>query len=239
MLPQEVRTEEAYHSLRRRQIFIWVFLVLLTVSIVGGIFSVAYQVIKSGGNQNRSIANTPVIRPVVGGSDVSENKKEESKDYFIFGELASSDKKYRLYKIRTQPFSKEEIFSFPWSDPKTLPEVTVQGGLIGVFFEPGKGLLLHPDGKVVGTSELAFQPPYAYFSISPDGTRMIYFKYFSSIGTTSLTVRDVKTNEDVFGWPIGSEASRPCEFIGWSQDGRKAYCVAMVKSRADVKSFDV
>lgn len=239
MLLQGGNTEEVYESLRRKQIIVWVFLLLLVAVVVGGIFSIAYQVLKSDGGERSGGLSSFVVTPLAGGDAQIEGKGKERKDHFIFGELSSADETYRLYRVSVQPLAKEELFSFPWDDRSSLPTVTAQGGYLGVFFEPGKGYLLDHEGKLVGLNALPFVPPYAYFAISPDGTRMVYFKYFSSVGTTSAMVRDLKTNEDVFAWPIGSEASVPCTFTGWSADGRKAYCVAYRGTRAEARAYDV
>lgn len=241
MLPQGVNEEEKYESLQRKQFIVWAFLFLIVVVVVGGIFFVAYQMIKSNGGGGSGGTSNVVVTPLTGG-DVQINGKEkggEHQESIIFGELSSVDKTYRLYHVTLLPFSKEEIFSFPWDDSSTLPTLTPQGEYVAVYFEPEKGYLIDHAGKLVGLDAVPFVPPFAYFSISPDGTRMIYFKYFSSVGTTSAMVRDLKSNEDVFAWPIGSDASVPCAFTSWSSDGSKAYCVAYSKGRAEARAYDI
>ncbi len=222
--------------MRRKQAVVWVVLVLLVLLIVGGIFLVAYQMLTRSSPGVAGVTATSTITPLGAGADVAE---EVRRDHLLLGELSALDRRYRLFRVHLEPFSKEEIFSVPWSDTSSFPDVTVQGSYIGVFFGPGEGMLLGLDGKAVGMNEMPFLPPTAHFSVSPDGERMIYFKYLSSVGTASAAVRDMVANTDVFAWPIGADASRSCEFVGWSEDGRKAYCLARGASRTDVKSYDV
>lgn len=235
MFHDEKRTDEAYNSLQRKQVFLWMFLVLFVLGIGGGIFMVSWQVIKSGQGGIAPASFVTPLASVLGGAQAEVAART---DFALWGEYSRTDGRYRIFRIYLSPFSKEEIFSFPWNDLASAPMATVQGKYLGVFFGPGNGLLLHTNGRLVPLNEFSFIPPTGYFTISPDGKRMIYFKMFSTVGTAGAFVRDIGKEADVFGWPIGSEASRVCEFVGWSGDGRKAYCLAREAKRTEVRVYD-
>lgn len=240
MLLQRAHAKEAYQSAARRQVFIFLFSMLFGLLVVGGVFFVAYQVIRSGGVRGgENSVSAPLMTPLAQYGSIAEEKQESAEDIFIFGELSSLDNTYRVYKVRVFPFSKEEIFSFPWSDAAVLPEITAHASYLAVFFAPENGIMVDADGKPVPERALAFRPPSAHFTISPDGARMLYFKYFSSLGTAGLFVRDMKKNEDVFAWPVGSPPSRVCEFTGWSPDNTKAYCALTAQLSAETRVYDV
>lgn len=226
-----------YHELKRRQGFLWVFLALVVLMMGGILALVVYGVMSGGSGTMRTPA--PVVAPSPKKSVSPAAGVKGHGDYFLTGELFASEKKYRIFKVYYPAFSKEEFFAVPWRNTAITPAVAQYGDYLAVFSEPGSGIFINKDGKVASVNDLSFSPPYVYFAVSPDGKTMVYFRYLSSVGTTSLTVRSMEKNEDAFGWPVGSSASEPCDFRGWSADGAKAYCVGMKQGVAAVKAIDV
>ena len=233
---QEVPQGENYEKLQKRQIVVWSFLIFMMLASVSALLYISYQVMQGkdkGGSLSASDA--PVITPMsktVKGSVLSRDDR-----YFLYGQFSPQESKYRLYKIYYGTFAKEEIFSFLWHDSSSQPSFAFYGNDIAVFPDVNKGFLISKEGKMV-ISPKDFIPPDAHFSISPDRKKMFYFTYLSSVGTTSLTLRDLEKGKDIFKWPVSSSASQICDFAGWSGDGTKAYCLAKSNGVATLKSFD-
>jgi len=238
MFSSEEQHPPEYHELKKRQGFIWVFLALVILMIGGILAFVAYGFISGGGSVTgpASVVVTPA--PIKNGT-TSIVQKKSSGTYFLTGELFPGEKKFRIYKVYYPSFSKEEFFAVPWRNTTITPAVAQYGDYIAVFSDPGTGIFIGKDGKVASVNDASFFPPYTYFSVSPNGKKMAYFRYLSSVGTTSLTVRDLEKNEDAYGWAVGSSASEPCEFRGWSSDGVKAYCISVRRGAATLKTIDV
>jgi len=236
---QPAQSDPEYHSFQKRQSFLWIVLLGIVVLIASMVFFVAYQFMQGGGNDTSDVSSSvimPVARVV---SSLIGEKAETKGDYFLVSEASSRDKRFRIFKVYYSLFSKEEIFSAPWRDKAATPVVTEYGENLAVFFDQGYTILLTREGKTVPLSNSFFVPQDPHFAISPDGKKMVYFKQFSSLGTMSLTVRDLEKNEDVFGWPIGSPASEVCDFTGWSPDGTKVYCTRVKNGKAVVGAVDV
>lgn len=207
--------------------------------MIGGILAfVAYGFMSGGGGSITTTAPV-MVTPAPTKNGVVVAQKKRSPTYFLTGELFSGEKKFRIYKVYYPIFSKEEFFAIPWRNTAITPAVAQYNNYIAVFSDPGTGIFIGKDGKVASVNDATFFPPYVYFSISPDGKKMAYFRYLSSLGTTSLTVRDMEKNEDAYGWAVGSSASEPCEFRGWSADGAKAYCMSVRRGTATLKTIDV
>lgn len=237
---QPAQSDPEYHiSLQRRQSFLWVVLLAVVLVIAGIVFFIAYQFISSENGGSGSVVS-PATTPA--GTAVSSTVRGEvfsQGDHFLMSEVSLTDKRFRIFKIYHEPFSKEEIFALPWRDTARAPVVVRYKEDLAVFLDSGQSILLTPTGKTVPLSNSLFVPEDSHFSISPDGKKMVYFKQFSSLGTKSLTVRDLEKNEDVFGWPINSPASEACDFNGWSADGEKTYCTSIKNGRVVVRVFDV
>lgn len=227
-----------YHELKKRQSFVWVFLVLV-VLMIGGILAFVAYGFMSGGSGMVTTQTPVTVTPAPAKNGItSVATKKSVGTYFLTGELFASEKKFRIYKVYYPTFSKEEFFSIPWRNTAVSPAVAQYGEYIGVFSDPGAGIFIDKNGRVSSVNDGSFFPPYTHFSVSSDGKKMVYFRYLSSVGTTSLTVRDLEKNEDLYGWAVGSSASEPCEFRGWSTDGVKAYCVSVRRGTATLKTID-
>lgn len=238
MFSSEEQHPPEYHELKRRQGFIWVFLALV-VLLIGGILALLAYSFMTGGGSVTTTSPPVVVTPAPAKSNGIAVQKKSTGTYFLMGELFPVEKKYRISKVYYPSFSKEEFFAVPWRNTAITPAVAHYGDYIAVFSDPGTGIFIGKDGKVASVNDTMFFPPYIYFSLSPDGKKMAYFRYLSSLGTTSLTVRDIGKNEDAFGWPVGSSASEPCKFRGWTKDGAKAYCLSMRRGAATLKTIDV
>lgn len=237
---QPVQSDPEYHSsLQRRQSFLWVVLLVVVLFIAGIVFWIAYQFMSSGDGGSVGTPPAAVMPAVNAVSSIVRGEAVSQGDHFLIGEVSLTDKRFRIFKIYYAPFSKEEIFALPWRDTAKAPVVVGYEENLAIFLDSGKSILITPKGKTVPLSNSLFVPEDPHFSISPDGKKMVYFKQLSSLGTKSLTVRDLEKNEDVFGWPINSPASEVCDFSGWSADGEKTYCTSIKNGRAIVKSFDV
>lgn len=235
---QPAQSDPEYYSFQKRQSFLWVALLAVVALIAGAVFLVAYQFMRGGGG-NGSTPSVVVMPAVNILSSIAQEGAAVRGDYFLIGEVSSTDKRFRIFKTYYAPFSKEEIFAIPWRDSAAAPAVVEYGENLAVFFDAGRSILLTREGKTAPLSNSFFMPSDSHFTISPDGKKMVYFKQFSSLGTMSLTIRDLEKNEDVFGWPINSSASGACDFNGWSADGEKAYCTSVKNGKAVVKAFDV
>lgn len=233
---QEVPQGENYEKLQRRQIVVWSFLIFMMLTSVSALLYISYQVMK-GKDQGSSLStgNAPIMTPIskiVSGSSIPSDNH-----YILYGQYSAQDSKYHLYKIFYRTFAKQEFFSFLWRDGSSQPSFAFYGNDIAVFPDVNKGFLVSPEGKMV-IAPKDFIPPDSHFSISPDKKHMFYFTYLSSIGTTSLTLRDLEKGKDIFKWPVSSSASQVCDFAGWSDNDAKAYCLAKDKGVAMLKSFD-
>lgn len=234
---EPAQSDHEYHNFQKRQSFLWVALLVVVILIAGVVFFVTYQFMRSDGN-----GNTPSVVVVPAMNAVSSGAQGESVsrgDYFLVSETSLIDKRLRIFKVYYAPFSKEEIFAIPWRDTAVVPVVAEYGENFAVFLDAGRSILVTREGKSVPLSNSFFVPEDPHFSISPDGKKMVYFKQFSSLGTKSLTIRDLEKNEDVFGWPLNSPASEVCDFNGWSADGEKTYCTSVKNGKAVVKAIDV
>lgn len=238
MLFHPTQLDPEYHSFQKRQFFLWIALVVVVLLMVGGVFFIAYQFMRDGWGSNS--APSAVMMPAVDElSLIARGETSPEGDYFLIGETSFTDKRFRIFKVYYAPFSKEEIFAIPWSKSAAAPVVKEYGENLAVFLDSGRSILLTREGKMVPLANSFFVPHDPHFIISPDGKKMVYFKQFSSLGTMSLTIRDLETNEDIFGWPINSPASEVCDFSGWSADGEKVYCTNVKNGKATVKAFDV
>ena len=234
---ESAQSDPEYHSFQKRQSFLWIVLLGVVVLIAGVVFFVTYQFMRDGGSGTMPSA---VVVPAMNAVSSSTQKDVVSRgDYFLVSEASSTDKRLRIFKVYYAPFSKEEIFAIPWRGGAVAPAVAEYGENFAVFLDAGRSVLLTREGKSVPNSNSFFVPEDPHFSMSPDGKKMVYFKQFSSLGTKSLTIRDLEKNEDVFGWPLNSPASETCDFSGWSADGEKTYCTSVKNSKAVVKAFDV
>lgn len=239
MFSSEEQHPPEYHELKKRQGFVWVFLSLV-ILMIGGLLAFVMYGIMGGGNAVTTTSTPITVTPAPAkNGTTSVTTKKSVGTYFLTGELFASEKKFRIYKVYYPTFSKEEFFSIPWRNTAITPAVAQYGEYIGVFSDPGTGIFIDKNGRVASVNDGSFFPPYAHFSVSPDGKKMVYFRYLSSVGTTSLTVRDLEKNEDLYGWPVGSSASETCEFRGWSTDGSKAYCVSVRRGTATLKTIDI
>ncbi|MBI5913329.1 hypothetical protein HY839_02710 [Candidatus Azambacteria bacterium] len=235
---QPVQSDPEYHSFQRRQSFLWVALLGVVLLIGGVVFLIAYQLMRGGGGNGG--APSAVVMPAVNAvASIIRGEAVSQGDYFLMSEVSSTDKRLRIFKVYYAPFSKEEIFAIPWRDGAAAPVVAEYGENLAVFLDSGRSIVITREGKTVSLSNSFFVPEDPHFTISPDGKKMVYFKQFSSLGTKSLTIRDLEKNEDVFGWPINSPASETCDFSGWSADGGKAYCTSVKNGRVMVKAVDV
>lgn len=238
---QPVQSDPEYHtSLQRRQSFLWLVLLTVVLFIAGVVFFIAYQFISSENGGSGSVVSPAPVMPA--GTAVSSTVRGgvvSRGDHFLMSEVSLTDKRFRIFKIYHEPFLKEEIFALPWRDTAKAPVVAKYQENLAVFLDSGQSILLTPEGRTVSLSNSLFVPEDPHFSISPDGKKMVYFKQLSSLGTKSLTVRDLEKNEDVFGWPINSPASEVCDFNGWSADGEKTYCTSIKNGRVMVRAFDV
>ena len=235
---QTVQSDPEYHSFQKRQSFLWIALLGVVVLIAGVVFFVTYQFMRDDG-ANNNLAPAVVVPAMNAVSAVAQGEFVSRGDYFLISEASSTDKRLRIFKVYYAPFSKEEIFAIPWRGGAVTPAVAEYGENFAVFLDAGRSVLLTREGKSVPNSNSFFVPEDPHFSISPDGKKMVYFKQFSSLGTKSLTIRDLEKNEDVFGWPLNSPASETCDFSGWSADGEKTYCTSVKNRKAVVKAFDV
>ncbi len=236
---QSVQSDPEYHSFQRRQSFLWVALLAVVLLIAGVMFFVAYQFMRGGDGRGAGMSSAAVMPAVNALSSIVRGEVVSQGDYFLIGEVSSTDKRFRIFKFYYAPFLKEEIFAIPWRESAAIPIVAEYGENLAVFLDFGRSMLLTPEGKTVPLSNSFFVPEDSHFSISPDGKKMVYFKQFSSLGTKSLTIRDLEKGEDVFAWPIHSPASESCDFNGWSADGEKAYCMSVKNGKAVVRAFDV
>ncbi len=223
-----------YDKFKKRQVFVWSFLIFMTVIAVIFLLYISYQIMKSRNDGGSSASITPLVTPLT--RVPSSLEKPRDNNFLLYAQFAPEDARYKLYKVYYAAYAREEIFSFPWSDASSNPSFAPYGGAIAVFPDINKGFLISREGKTISTNE--FMPPDRYFSVSPDNKRMFYFKYLSSIGTTALTLRDMEKSRDVFSWPVSSPASQICDFAGWSADSTKAYCVSRKGDVAVVKAFD-
>ncbi|MCR4322549.1 MAG: hypothetical protein NUV61_00475 [Candidatus Azambacteria bacterium] len=236
---QPVQSDHEYHSsLKRRQSFLWIALLVVVLFIAGVVFLGAYQFIgsdsSSGGGPSTVVA--PAVKAV---SSVARGEATPRGEYFLIGEVSSTDKRLKIFKVYYAPFSKEEVFSIPWRKSEATPTIVEYGENFAVFLDSGQSILITRDGGSVPLANSFFVPQDPRFTISPDGKKMLYFKQFSSLGTRILTIRDLEKNEDVFAWPISSPASEACDFNGWSVDGAKAYCTSIKNGKALVRAIDV
>lgn len=234
---EPAQSDHEYHTFQKRQSFLWVALFGVIVIIAGVVLIVAYQFMSEGAGSNNLI---PLVAPTMNAVSSGAQKEDVSSgDYFLVSETSLTDKRLRIFKVYYEPFSKEEIFAIPWRDTAIVPVVAEYGENFAIFLEAGRSVLVTREGRNVPLSNSFFVPEDPHFSISPDGKKMVYFKQFSSLGTKSLTIRDLEKNEDVFGWPINSPASEVCDFNGWSAEGEKVYCTSIKNSKAVVKAIDV
>lgn len=221
-----------------KQIIIAVFLLLFVLTTTGFLLYFSYGLMKDGNsNENVMMGNSPIKMPVLNLSKIASLEKHSDQDHFLYGEFSAEDGKYKLYKVHYKEFSKEEIFSFLWSDTNSQPAIAVHQEHIAVFPTVGGGFFIHHDGRIAEADE--FIPPLRYFSISPDGKMMLYFKYLSSLGNPMLVLRDLIKNQDVHSWPLNSSASEICDFVGWSPDETEAYCLYKKNNTAKVKKFNI
>lgn len=236
---QPVQSDSEYHGFQRRQNLLWIALLVFVLLMVGGVFLVAYQFMRSGGKNMGDVSSAVVIPVAHALPSLYTGGAAIRGDYFLISELSVADKRFRVFKVYYAPFSKEEIFAAPWRDNAAIPVVAEYGENLAVFFDSGYHILLTREGKTVPLSNSFFVPADPHFTIAPDGATMVYFKQFSSVGTMSLTIRDLKKNEDIFGWPINASASEACTFSGWSADGTKAYCTRIKSGTVTVGAIDV
>lgn len=221
---------------KRKQTVIAVFLILFVLITTGFLLYFAYDLM-GGGNSiiNNTAGKKPLLMPVSNVSLANTEKKPVG-DYILYGEFSNQDKKYKIFKAYYKGLVKEEIFSFNWGDLISQPALTVYKKHLAIFPSINGGFFINYDGRIANTDE--FIPPSRYFSISPDGKKMFYFKYFSSLGNTMLVLRDLEKNQDVYTWPLNSQASETCDFAGWSLDEIKAYCLLKKGTLAKVEAFD-
>lgn len=228
---------EAALQFKRKQIAIAVFLLLFVFTITGFLLYFAYDLMKGGNSrENLMMGNSSIKTSILNSSPVLAQKQPIDGSYFIYGEFSEQDKKYRLYKTRYEESTKENIFSLSWNDAVSLPSFAVYGNRIAVFPSINNGFFIDHNGHPANADE--FMPPSRYFTVSPDGGKMFYFKYLSSLGNTVLVLRDLRKNQDIHSWPLNSPASKICEFTGWSPDGISAYCSREDGSSAKLTAFN-
>lgn len=221
---------------KRKQIVIAVFLILFILTITGFLLYFAYGLM--GGKSsaiNNMAGKKPLLMPISNVS-LANTEKKQGGDYILYGEFSNQDKKYKIFKVYYKGLVKEEIFSFNWNDLVSQPTLAVYKKRIAIFSSINGGFFINYSGRVASTDE--FIPPSRYFSVSPDGKKMFYFKYLSSLGNTMLVLRDLEKNQDVHTWPLNSPASEICDFSGWSPDGIKAYCLLKKSALAKVEALD-
>ncbi len=233
---QETPENENYKNFQKRQIVVWVVLLFIVLVTVLFLFYISYQVV-SEENQGSSLStgSTSIVTPI--SKTTSESPVITDTRYILYGQYFPQDSKYYLNKIFYNTFNKQELFSFVWRDNSSQPSFAFLENAIAVFPDVNKGFLVSSEGKLV-INPTDFIPPDSHFSISPDKKRMFYFTYLSSIGTTSLTLRDMEKEKDIVRWPVSSSASQLCDFVGWSSDNTKAFCLVKNNGTVTLKSFN-
>src|SRR3989344_2444085 len=235
MIPTQEQSELS-SQFKRKQIVIWGFLFLFMLATTGSIFYLAYRIMKEDGSGQAVEVKQSAIRiPVSSKPSVSPEEKPNG-NYFIYGEFSSQDKKYKIFNVHYRESIKEEIYSFPWNDPDKIPGLATHGESVAVLPSVESAFLIRHDGKLAITNE--FIPPSKYFTVSPDGKKMFYFKFMSSLGNPMLILRDLEKDSDIYTWPLNSPASEICDFSGWSADSARAYCLARKGGVASLKTLD-
>lgn len=242
MMPQFSNEEHPYYqSFRNKQIIIWSALFLIVIGVSVPIFYLSYQFVANK-ESNAGIANKPIVKQSTAKCDnclLGETAKAapQGKEYIIYGAFFKDEQRYKIFKTYHDYFSSGEIFSFSWQDTDTLPALAeYPNDKVAVFTGFNNGFLIDHAGKIGGIGE--FVPPYYDFTISPDGKKMFYFKHLSSLGTTALALRDMEKGVDLRVWPVSSPASGYCDFSGWSDDGKIAYCLAKKGNGIELKSLN-
>jgi len=235
MIPTQEQSELS-SQFKKKQILIWGFLFLFILATTGSIFYLAYRIMKEkGSGQAVEVKQSAIRIPVSSKPSVSPEEKPNG-NYFIYGEFSSQDKKYKIFNVHYRESIKEEMYSFPWNDSDKIPGLAAHDERVAIFPSAESAFLIRHDGKLAITNE--FIPPSKYFTVSPDGKKMFYFKFMSSLGNPMLILRDLEKDVDIYTWPLNSPASEVCDFSGWSADGAKAYCLTRQGSVASLKTFD-
>ena len=235
MLPIQEQSELS-SEFKRKQIIIWGFLFLFILTMVGFIFYLAYRMMSEGGPGQAIGTNQSAIKIPASSRSAAAKETEHSGDYFLYGEFFPQDRKYKIFKVYYRESIKEEIYSFLWNDPVKIPGLAVHGKNIAIFQSSDSALLINHSGKLAATNE--FTPSSEHFSASPDGKKMFYFKFMSSLGNPMLILRDLEKDKDIYTWPLNSRASEVCDFSGWSSDSEKTYCLGKSGSVASLKIFN-
>ena len=235
MIPTQEQSELS-SQFKRKQIVIWGFLFLFILATTGSIFYLAYRIMKENGPGQAVEVKQSDIRIPISSKPAVSSKGNPNGNYFIYGEFSPQNGKYKIFKVHYKDSVKEEIYSFPWSDPDKIPGLVPRGENIAIFQSADSALLINHVGKLAATNE--FIPPSKYFTVSPDGKKMFYFKFMSSLGNPMLILRDLEKGDDIYTWPLNSPASEICDFSGWSADGARAYCLARKGGVASLKTFD-
>jgi len=227
---------ELSSQFKRKQIVIWGFLFLFMLTTVGFIFYLAYRMMSEGGPEQAIRINQSAIKIPISGQPTEAKETKQSGNHFLYGEFFLQDRKYKIFKVYYKESIREEIYSFLWSDPDKIPGFAVHGENIAIFQSSDSALLINHSGKLAATNE--FTPPSEYFSVSPDGKKMFYFKFMSSLGNPMLVLRDLEKDKDIYTWPLNSRASEVCDFSGWSSDSEKTYCLGKSGGAASLKIFN-
>lgn len=228
-------------SFKKKQIVVWSFLLFLVFGFSILLIYVIYQfVAQPEVNYTGVSAPAPKMKSMNATSNGASVaiKEADMHEHFIYGDFSPQDNRYKIYKVYYRSAIKEEIFSFPWKYKDFSPKITAYNGdNIAIFSDVNNGFLINHMGKVAGIDK--FVPPYSSFTISPNKSKMLYFKYFSSLGNTSLAWRDLNKNIDVFSWSLSDPISQICSFIGWDKDSRYSYCAFSNKdNKLTVRSID-
>lgn len=234
-IPEEPQ-EDNVKIFEKRQIVIWAFLLFLMLASVSFLIYISYQVMrKDSHGSSLSTGDAPILAPI--SKSITDLINNTDNHYFLFSAYSPKTNKYTLNKMFYNTFAREEVFSLFWQDSSLQPAFAFYRDRIAVFPDINKGYFISQNGKIV-VSSTDFIPPDNHFSISPDNKYMFYFAYLSSIGTTSLTLRDIEKGKDIFRWPVSSSASQVCDFVGWSNDNTSVYCLLKNKTSVTLKSFD-
>jgi len=120
MIPTQEQSELS-SQFKRKQIVIWGFLFLFMLATTGSIFYLAYRIMKEdGAGQAVEVKQSAIRIPISSKPSVSPEEKPNG-NYFIYGEFSPQNGKYKIFKVHYKDSVKEEIYSFPWSDPDKIP----------------------------------------------------------------------------------------------------------------------
>ena len=235
MIPIQEQSELS-SQFKRKQIVIWGFLFLFILTTVGFIFYLAYRMMSEEGPGQAIGTNQSAIKIPVSSRSAAAKEAEYSGNYFLYGEFFPQDRKYKIFKVYYKESIREEIYSFLWSNPDKIPGLAVHEENIAIFQSADSALFINHNGKLAATND--FTPPSEHFSVSPDGKKMFYFKFMSSLGNPMLILRDLEKDKDIYTWPLNSQASEVCDFSGWSADGEKTYCLGKKGNTTNLKIFN-